>query len=263
MIIPKKTSQNKMKDYLLKNGFKSFLDSSKNKSLKVNQLISKSPYKPEISDLYMLHKFIILNKRTTILEFGSGYSTLFMYDAIRKNEKKYTKQVKNLRRNNPFELFVLENTKKYLNITKSRCNKFFNGKTKIKFNFSECHITKHNNMYCSKYLRFPVVNPDFIYLDGPEQFSVKGSINGFHTRHKDMMPMVSDILNIENFLTPGTIIVTDGRGANAEFLKNNFVRKWKYFYVKHSDQHVFYLNERPLGPLNESQLKFYYGKKLK
>ena len=34
-----------------------------------------------------------------------------------------------------------------------------------------------------------------------------------------MMPMVSDILYIENFLTPGTIIVTDGRGANAEFFK--------------------------------------------
>ena len=124
-------------------------------------------------------------------------------------------------------------------------------------------MTKHNNVYCSKYSQLPLINPDFIYLDGPEQFSVKGNINGFHTRHKDMMPMVSDILNIENFLTPGTIIVTDGRGANAEFLKNNFIRNWKYFYIKHSDQHIFYLNERPLGPLNENQLKFYNNKILK
>jgi len=260
MIIPKKTSLNKMREYLIKNGFKSFLKLSSNNSLKVNQLISKAPFKPEISDLYMLHKFITLNKRTTILEFGSGYSTVVMYDAIIKNKIKFQNQVKHLRRNNPFEHFVLENTKKYLNITKNRCKKFFKNNSNLKFFFSECHLTKYNNLYCSKYLKLPVVNPDFIYLDGPEQFAVKGSINGFHTRHKDMMPMVSDILYIENFLTPGTIIITDGRGANAEFLKNNFTRRWKYIYIKHTDQHAFYLNEKPLGPLNYNQLKFYYGK---
>ena len=54
--------------------------------------------------------------------------------------------------------------------------------------------------------------------------------------------MVSDILNIENFLTPGTIIVTDGRGANAEFLKITSL-ELKYFYIKHSDQHIFYLTK--------------------
>ena len=35
----------------------------------------------------------------------------------------------------------------------------------------------------------------------------------------DMMPMVSDILRIEFYLTPGTIILSDGRGANVDFLK--------------------------------------------
>ena len=39
-------------------------------------------------------------------------------------KKKYFKQVKNLRRNNPFELFILENEKKYLNISKNRIIKF-------------------------------------------------------------------------------------------------------------------------------------------
>ena len=37
--------------------------------------------------------------------------------------------------------------------------------------------------------------------------------------------MSCDILMIENFLMPGTIIVVDGRGANAEFLRKNFKRK--------------------------------------
>ena len=35
-------------------------------------------------------------------------------------KKKYSKQTKNLRRNNPFELIILENDKKYLNISKNR-----------------------------------------------------------------------------------------------------------------------------------------------
>ena len=40
--------------------------------------------------------------------------------------------------------------------------------------------------------------------------------------------MVSDILKFEYFYTPGTIIVCDGRAANAKFLKDHFKRNWKY-----------------------------------
>ena len=44
--------------------------------------------------------------------------------------------------------------------------------------------------------------------------------------------MVRDIIKIEYFLTPGTIIITDGRTANAQFLKDNFQRNWIYEYDK-------------------------------
>ena len=47
-----------------------------------------------------------------------------------------------------------------------------------------------------------------------------------------MMPMVCDILKFEYFYTPGTIIVCDGRSANAKFLKDHFERKWKYINDK-------------------------------
>ena len=39
-------------------------------------MISKSPYKPELRDLYNLYNYIILNKRITVLEFGSGWSSM-------------------------------------------------------------------------------------------------------------------------------------------------------------------------------------------
>ena len=32
-------------------------------------MIIKDPYLPELKDLYMLYQYILLNKRTTILEF--------------------------------------------------------------------------------------------------------------------------------------------------------------------------------------------------
>jgi len=71
--------------------------------------------------------------------------------------------------------------------------------------------------------------------------------------------MSGDILGFENFLVPGTLIVVDGRTANARFLKNNLKRNWNYYYSKDFDQHFFELKEIPLGPYNEKQIQFCLG----
>ena len=72
-----------------------------------------------------------------------------------------------------------------------------------------------------------------------------------------MMPMVCDILKFEYFFTPGTIIISDGRSANINFLKNNFQRKWNYLKNKNNDQHILLLDDPPLGKYNKMQLEFY------
>ena len=118
------------------------------------------------------------------------------------------------------------------------------------FLHSKVNITKYNGKICTEYNFVPTVSPDFIYLDGPEQYSIVGSINGFNMNHKDITPMTSDILKIEYFLIPGTIIVVDGRGANARFLKNNFQRNWIYIFIKKHDEHVFILDEKPYGKID-------------
>ena len=115
-----------------------------------------------------------------------------------------------------------------------------------------------NGRICTSFKNLPTINPDFIYLDGPDQFNVKGNINGINIGHKDFMPMTSDLLKIEHYLKPGTIIVVDGRAANSRFLRSNFQRKWFYFYNSINDQHVFCLEEKPLGNLNKQQLNFYF-----
>ena len=260
-IIP---SAKKIENFFLNLGLSDLVEKSKTRDLNVNELIYKGIYKPELIDLYRLYKFVELNKRTTILEFGSGWSTLIFSLAMIQNKNKYTNQIKNLRRNDPFKIFIVENEKKYLETSKKRILKYFKKinktsflKKNVKFNYSECKMKVFNGKICTEYLNLPLCNPDFIYLDGPDQFNIKGKINGISTSHPDMMPMVSDLLKIEFFLTPGTIIVTDGRGANAQFLQKNFQREWLYLYDKNFDQHIFYLNAPSLGKYNDKQIKFY------
>ena len=178
--------------------------------------------------------------------------------ALSELKKKYSKEILKLRRNNPFELFVIENESKFLSITKRRIKKFKkNINIKINFLCTDVLMTNYRGIISTEYKRLPTCNPDFIYLDGPDQFKIKGNCNGITIKHIDMMPMNSDIMKIEYFLVPGTIIVVDGRGANSSFLKNNLQRKWSYKYDKTFDQHIFILTDQSLGIYNDRLLKFY------
>lgn len=152
---------------------------------------------------------------------------------------------------------IVDNDKKFLKISKKRIDSFFKKKTNISFHFSKNNMTTFNDRITSEFINHPQINSDFIYLDGPDQFKILGRINNLTIATFDFMPMSSDILKYENFLTPETIIVIDGRTANARFLKNNFQRKWKYFYDLKNEQSFFYLNEDSLGKLNKIQLHFY------
>ena len=260
IIMPKKISYIQIKKFFEKKGLKELVDLSEQRDLKVNEMIIGSPHKPELIDLYRLYQFVFLNKRTTILEFGSGYSSLIFSLALHNLNILYKNKISKLRRNNPFELFILENEKKFLNITKKRINNFnkkFKLKNKINYSFSDVEMEMYQGKISTSYKKIPLCNPDFIYLDGPDQFNVKGNVNNFSTRHKDMMPMVNDILKIEYYLTPGTIMVVDGRAANAQFLKDNFKRNWLYEFDNENDQHIFYLDAPLLGKYNKLQVAFY------
>ncbi|EDZ60691.1 conserved hypothetical protein [Candidatus Pelagibacter sp. HTCC7211] len=259
---PSEKNNKYIENFFIKKGLKLLVDISKKKKPSVNEMKINEPFIPELNDLYNLYQYILINKRTTILEFGSGWSTLIFSLALKELKNKFSNEVKSLRRNNPFELFVLESEKKYLKITKNRIKKFYKylkikDPIKINYYYSDVEMTTFNNRICTQYKKLPLCNPDFIYLDGPGQFIVKKNINGITTTHKDMMPMVSDILKFEYFYTPGTIIVCDGRAANTKFLKDHFKRNWKYISDKKNDQHIFCLVDPSLGKYSNLQIKFY------
>jgi len=260
--LPLKKTSKEIENFFIQKGLGMLVTESKKRKLHVNEMTSSSIYVPELEKLHNLYQYIILNKRTTILEFGSGWSSLIFFVALSELKEKYLEKVKKLRRNNPFELIILENMKKYLDISGKRIIKFqkilkLKKPAKTHCYFSDVEMTLFNDRIATQYKKLPLCNPDFIYLDGPDQFDIKKKINGINLAHPDMMPMVCDILKLEYFFTPGTIIVCDGRSANVDFLKTNFKRKWKHVHDEKNAQHIFYLCAPLLGKFNKLQIDFY------
>ena len=236
-------------------------DYQKNQALNSRKNVepkNSDPLPPELDDLIRLHYLVISRKVTTVLEFGSGKSTLVFADAIKRNKESFEEFVStNLRKANQFEVHSIENNEAWLERTKSIIPVELQDVVNIHLCASE--ISHFNGRLCSYYQNIPNICPDLIYLDGPDQFSSEGTLRGLSTAHPDRMPMAADILSIEHFLTPGTFIVVDGRTANARFIRCNFQRDWFYQYDSSSDQHFFELIEEPLGIYNRKQIQFCLG----
>ena len=73
--------------------------------------------------------------------------------------------------------------------------------------------------------------------------------------YKYGLPMAADLVQMEPFFWPGTSIVTDGRGANAFFLRSNFKRSWTYRYDEECDQHLFKLKDEHFGKISKALLE--------
>lgn len=212
-------------------------------------------YVTELDDLARLHYLLTSRKVTTVLEFGVGKSTKAIAHAMRFNKSQHAEHVKaNLRRSNPFELHSVDCMKEWIDVCLSEMPDDLKGFVDI--HHCTLRVSEFNGRMCTYYDNFPNICPDFIYLDAPDQFSAQDNLRGLTTAHPDRMPMAADILSFEHFLLPGTLILVDGRTANARFLKCNLQRNWRYTYVEQFDQHFFELHEPPLGKINKRQIEF-------
>jgi len=217
-------------------------------------------FAPNLADLVRLHVLCVSRKVTTVLEFGCGYSTAVLSHALHANAQAHGAFVRNnLRRANAFEVHTVDNEEKYLETAKSRLPKSLSDHAH--FHFSTVSMTTFDGRIVTQYDRLPNICPDLILLDGPGQHGVMGDINGISTAHPDRLPMTCDILKFEHFLLPGTLIVVDGRAANARFLKTNLQRDWRYYYDQEGDVHYLELKEPPLGRLNRRQIVHCLGEK--
>ncbi len=240
---------------------KDLKDFSKNLRLKtydqnfnfyINRKKVSKTYAPELKDLFILYHLIIDNKCTCVLEFGSGWSSYIFYNSIKYLKKKNS--IIKFRSSRPFFVYSVENEKKFLKISFNRIKD--RKKNIIQFFFSKLKNIYYNNSLVLKYEKIPNCNPDFIYIDGPDQTVDLETQKISYKNSNIFMPIISNVLEIECYLQSGTIVCVDGRGAQASFLKRELKRNWIYYYSQKSDQHFFYLNDKSFGRINDLLLKF-------
>ncbi len=219
----------------------------------------QKPFEPEYCDLARLHYTVLSRRVINVLEFGSGFSTVVMAHAMSILAEHFHGWVsENVRVEKPFHVYSIEEDQRFLDITRDRL-----GEQLLKYASiirSSVKMELQDGRYCTVYEKLPNISPDLIYLDGPSQYATSKNINGFEIGHKCRMPMSADILRFEFFLEPGTLILIDGRTANARFLRSYLRRDWQYSHDELADIHVFELKEAPLGIFNKKKMDFCLGK---
>jgi hypothetical protein len=227
--------------------------------------ISGSLYAPDISDLYSLYLSIRISKSIAVIEYGSGWSTLVLTKGIYENlqedrvtSRKYSTFVLHP---NPFRVLTIDASKYFQDLALERLDPdlreiLTNVVANVKYGTFLDRV-------CTYFDFLPAFTADFIYLDGPDCDQIQGNFNGFDlnfgtSEHRYGLPMAADILRFEHFIWSGTQIIIDGRGANANFLRTNFVRNWSYNYNSSLDQHEFLLKDEPWGEIVKNHL--YYKK---
>jgi len=210
-----------------------------------------TPYPPEPADLVRLHKLIRSRKSFTVLEFGLGYSTVIMADALRRNEEDWNAlpDKPDIRNSHMFQLFSVDTSAKWIETAKERLPEHL--ADRCHFHHSEAEIGTFRDQLCSYYETLPDVIADFIYLDAPLPAYVKGSIRGLtFDKCVERTVMAGDLLLMESTFLPGTFIIVDGRTNNARFLERNFSRDYEVHWDREGDVTTFELNEDRLGRYN-------------
>jgi len=208
------------------------------------------PFPPEPSDLVRLHQTIRQRKCFTVLEFGLGYSTIVIADALQKNHQDWEslRQQPQIRNRFMFQLFSVDASKDWIESMKERFPKQLIDR--VHFQCSEVSIGTFNGMLCHYYKNLPDIVPDFIYLDGPFPKDVKGNINGLTFQCDERTVLSADLLLMESTFLPGTFILVDGRTNNARFLERNFSRNYEVKWDRNADITTFELIEERLGKYN-------------
>lgn len=207
-------------------------------------------FPPEAADLARIHRLIRTRKSLTVLEFGIGYSTIVIADALRKNRREWEalSSPPELRNRFLFHCFSVDASKPWLEHAQARLPDEL--RSFVTLHYSPVKIGTHNGQLCHFYEIVPDVIPDFMYLDGPDPADVQGSINGLSFQCPERTVMSGDPLLMESTLLPGFFMLVDGRTNNARFLQRNFRRTYKVEWDREGDVTTFELDEERLGSVN-------------
>jgi hypothetical protein len=125
------------------------------------------------------------------------------------------------------------------------------------------YLTEIGNSFACRYEIMPNFIPDLIYLDGLDDNQIEGEVRGFKYGDRFTPPMVMDLLLLEPILWPESYVITDGRTANARFLKARFLREWESMHDPFGDRTIFRLAETPFGSISSEHIQLRIKESLK
>jgi hypothetical protein len=214
---------------------------------------------PDPRDLGRLHAALRARKAFTALEFGVGFSTLVIADALYKNRQGWDAlpERPKIRSEMPFQLHSVDASEAWIAPTEAMVPDHL--KAIVFFHHSPCVAGTFQDRVCHFYERLPNVVSDFIYLDGPDPADVKGDVGGLAWSNPDRVVMAGDILRMEPTLLPGTLLLIDGRTSNARFLEAHLYRNWQGACALGTDVTAMELQEAPLGRITRDRLSYCLG----
>ncbi|MDH5298593.1 MAG: hypothetical protein OEV91_06200, partial [Desulfobulbaceae bacterium] len=192
----------------------------------------------------------------SVLEFGVGWSTIVLADALRRNRNDWDRleNKPNIRKSHSFVNFSVDSSQDWIANTEKRIPPELRPYTKLAY--SRVQAGTYCGKICHYYQKLPDIVPDFIYLDGPDTMAVEDQIGGISWKNNGRVVMAADLLLLEPVLLPGTLLLVDGRTSNARFLKAHFYRNWDFLWDKDSDITIMELREEPIGLFNEADLRY-------
>jgi hypothetical protein len=214
---------------------------------------------PQYSDLARLHSLIRSRKVFSIIEFGLGWSTLVMADALKKNHDDWEALIDkpSISGSGKFQLVCVDTSEYWIDHTKEKIPAALGDY--ITFHHSNAIIGTFQDRICHYYETLPDITPDFIYLDGPDPAAVQGSLSGITFSKTNRIVISADILKIEPILLPGAMFIVDGRAANVRFLTQHLYRNWQINTNSTGDITTFELDEPPLGKRQAAILEYQLG----
>lgn len=208
------------------------------------------PFPPKPEALVRLHKLVRARKCFTVLEFGVGYSTIILADALQKNLADWNAlpQPPRIRNRHMFRLFSVDADENWIKAVRTRFPMHL--LDRVHLHHSAVEIGVHNGRLCHYYQNLPDIVPDFVHVDGPSPKDVRGSVRGMTFQCDERTVMSADLLLMESTFLPGLFIVIDGRTNNARFLERHFVRDYEVKWDSEGDVTSFELTEDRLGKYN-------------
>ena len=221
----------------------------------VSRIRTNLVYEPDIDDLYRLYSFVIDNCVTSILEFGSGWSTFALSLGLKEIRERYSNEYSGFQRNpHPFRICTVDNSPGFVKLALTRMDSEM--LKSIDVHIASPVLTTVGSNPVTLWNPVPRFDFDLIYLDAPEpeQIVTSGFQLPMATVHD--LPIAGDLVVNEPYIHPETSVIIDGRAANSRYLKLGFRRNWNYQNFPEADFSIFHLDEEPLGRINVNHIEF-------